>query len=272
MNSKSWYLLLSFWGVYYFIVLLFVNVLGPHLSPYEAKSYNLFVSFLLFVISVLALRLEKMTFKSIGISLYNLLSGVLGLLLLWLLVDTVCVLALYFTRGELIAAPFIEYHKLKGWSFYYFIYYWLFVGPVEEIAFRGYIQSKLVLLLEGTDRSRRATAIVLASVLFCLIHLPTIITNNERLNDVVVSGLFYLVLMSILIGYMYDKSKNLYLAGLMHSSLDYPLPLVIGTWKSGLYLPPFVYTAILLVAAIGAVGFYFRHTGRRAEMIIPPHN
>ncbi|WP_170977250.1 CPBP family intramembrane glutamic endopeptidase [Halorussus salinisoli] len=89
----------------------------------------------------------------------------------------------------------------------------LVVGPAEELLFRGVIQS----YLDGAFS--RAPAVVLTSVLFALVHLPTtwVATPNPVAVSVTLVILFGL---SILLGYLYAWTDNLVVPILVHGLYD----------------------------------------------------
>ncbi|MFC4450701.1 CPBP family intramembrane glutamic endopeptidase [Halorussus aquaticus] len=89
----------------------------------------------------------------------------------------------------------------------------LVVGPAEELLFRGVIQS----YLDGAFS--RGPAVVLASVLFALVHLPTtwVATPDPLAVGVTLTILFGL---SILLGYLYVWTDNLVVPILVHGLYD----------------------------------------------------
>jgi hypothetical protein len=89
----------------------------------------------------------------------------------------------------------------------------LVIGPAEELLFRGVIQS----YLDGAFS--RAPAVVLTSVLFALVHLPTtwFATPDAVAVTVTLAILFGL---SILLGYLFVWTDNLVVPILVHGLYD----------------------------------------------------
>ncbi|UPW01587.1 CPBP family intramembrane metalloprotease [Halorussus gelatinilyticus] len=87
------------------------------------------------------------------------------------------------------------------------------IGPAEEFLFRGVVQS----YLDGAFS--RGPAVVLTSVLFALVHLPTtwIATPDPVAVSVTLAILFGL---SILLGYLYVWTDNLVVPMLVHGFYD----------------------------------------------------
>ncbi|WP_276299689.1 CPBP family intramembrane glutamic endopeptidase [Halorussus lipolyticus] len=89
----------------------------------------------------------------------------------------------------------------------------LVIGPAEELLFRGVIQS----YLDGAFS--RAPAVVLTSVLFALVHLPTtwVATPDPVAVAVTLAILFGL---SVLLGYFFVWTENLVVPILIHGLYD----------------------------------------------------
>ncbi len=81
----------------------------------------------------------------------------------------------------------------------------LFVGPFEELVFRGAVQ--------GTLRRafRPMVAVVIASTLFGLVHLVALVGGGSQLSYVAVAAVLGLVL-----GYVYEKTANLVVPAVIH--------------------------------------------------------
>ena len=89
----------------------------------------------------------------------------------------------------------------------------LVVGPAEELLFRGVIQRYL------DETFSHAVAILVASVLFALIHFPTMYLATPDLFAVSVT-MVILFGLSILLGYLYVWTENLVVPILVHGFYD----------------------------------------------------
>lgn len=90
---------------------------------------------------------------------------------------------------------------------------YLFVGPVEELAFRGYLQNKFAALLErGRSRAATPLAVVGAALVFAFLHVPTLLL----LGGGSLGGLPLLTASGILFGTIYALTGNLVLVALLH--------------------------------------------------------
>lgn len=81
----------------------------------------------------------------------------------------------------------------------------LFIGPSEELVFRGGVQGVL------RDSYSPTAAILLASAFFGGIHLPALLAGEGQLAYVVIAALLGLIL-----GYIYERTENLLVPALVH--------------------------------------------------------
>jgi membrane protease YdiL (CAAX protease family) len=104
---------------------------------------------------------------------------------------------------------------------------WFFVGMGEELLFRGYFLNAFhAHFASGSGRRRWIHAVLLCSVFFSLWHLPA------RMAELLTGGLDWatlllslavLFLLGAAFSFLYLRSGNLLLVGLVHGVMDYPL-------------------------------------------------
>lgn len=130
------------------------------------------------------------------------------------------------------------------------IYFYLFVGPAEELAFRGYLQNKLAAIVgRGRQRTRRAFGAVAAAVLFSLLHVPALVLVEDVRLQGAVGVLVVLALSGLTFGVIYELTQNLYLVAFLHGIGDFwplfvdPVP---GGWPN--WGVVFVCYALLVLA------------------------
>lgn len=126
---------------------------------------------------------------------------------------------------------------------------WLFVGLGEELLFRGYFLKKLIAFYEGKNVKQKVLlAVVISSAFFSLWHLPvrffSLIKGEISIGLIVVS-LMMLFLLGAGFAWLFIRSGNILLVGLVHGVMDYPL---IGGNSQ--------FSFIILIAAIGLVEFF----------------
>lgn len=140
---------------------------------------------------------------------------------------------------------------------------YLFVGPVEELAFRGYLQNKLIALFEfGSIRARTASSIVAAGVIFSTLHIPVQVLVKGTAVSQLAGTLVLLALSGMIFGTIYALTQNLYLVILLHGAGDF-WPLVVdpgqGIWPN--------YSVILLIYLLLIV--VYRQVARHTTVPTP---
>ncbi|PKN99226.1 MAG: hypothetical protein CVU43_15450 [Chloroflexi bacterium HGW-Chloroflexi-5] len=123
---------------------------------------------------------------------------------------------------------------------------WLFVGIGEEVLFRGYFLKKLLAFYENKNAKRAMLlAVVVSSAFFSVWHLPVRIfslINGEMGIGLIMISLVMLFLLGAGFAWLFIRSGNILLVGLIHGVMDYPL---IGKDSQ--------LSFIILIAAIGLV-------------------
>lgn len=126
---------------------------------------------------------------------------------------------------------------------------WLFVGLGEEVLFRGYFLKKLLAYYENKNaKGKTLLAVLVSSVFFSLWHLPVRIfslINGEMTVWLILISLVMLFLLGVGFAWLYIRSGNILLVGLIHGVMDTPL---IGKDSQ--------LSFIILITAIGLVEFF----------------
>jgi membrane protease YdiL (CAAX protease family) len=255
--SKSW-IQLAVVLLASFITLLILLLLAGAFS-WNERIITIAFPAILFILAITAIKWENLQPKPAGYLIGKALSGIAGLILIWLFTDMLSALIVFFVKGWYSAFSF--YYPLPSgeWSIFSFVASWLFVGPAEELMFRGYMQNKIRSILSTTKKGIFPTmcAIGITSVIFTLFHIPVMIYRGNPAHT-----LFYVLLLGLLLGYMYNRSNNLVLISLMHGSINYPLPWIVGTWRFGNYFSYSAYLIILVISVVAAMEIYYRIAGR----------
>jgi membrane protease YdiL (CAAX protease family) len=104
---------------------------------------------------------------------------------------------------------------------------WVFVGMAEEVLFRGYIlQAFFRHFTGGTERRRMVIAVLVVSAFFSLWHLPnrTIWLATGQIDPILfLISFLYIFLIGVGYAYLFVRSNNILLVGLVHGLSDYPL-------------------------------------------------
>jgi membrane protease YdiL (CAAX protease family) len=135
----------------------------------------------------------------------------------------------------------------------------LFTAVPEELAFRGYLQSRLVALAGRRGRWAVAVGVAGAAALFALFHLPRWFLMLHRGAGVSLAvRLFGVALAGVAYGLVYALTGNVWLVALFHATMNQPPFLVTVHVPATLHLPFAVveYGAILAlsVAAVRLTG------------------
>ena len=123
---------------------------------------------------------------------------------------------------------------------------WLFVGIGEEVLFRGYFLKKLLAYYESKNAKQKTLlAVAVSSAFFSLWHLPVrlfSLINGEISVGLILISLVMLFLLGAGFAWLFLRSGNILLVGLVHGVMDFPL---IGEDSQ--------LSFIILIAAIGLV-------------------
>jgi membrane protease YdiL (CAAX protease family) len=101
------------------------------------------------------------------------------------------------------------------------VHHYLFTGPAEELAFRGYLQNKLVSLFGDPTRGTRAAAVLVASASFGLLHLPVVLLGADLTPGGVVAAILLSTVSGAVFGVIYELTRNLYLVIILHGFGDW---------------------------------------------------
>ncbi|MFB6253346.1 MAG: lysostaphin resistance A-like protein [Halobacteriaceae archaeon] len=88
---------------------------------------------------------------------------------------------------------------------------WLIIGPIEEILYRNIIQKLLY------SAFSRGQAIGLASIIFALSHIPAYLGSGLL---ALTSTLILLLVLSTVLGIVYERTQNIVPSAIVHGSYD----------------------------------------------------
>jgi len=103
------------------------------------------------------------------------------------------------------------FHNVDNFIFY-FITFAILVGICEELYFRGFIYNKLLVLYKG----KKIISIIVCSIMFGIIHI-------QFFRASFLQNMIYFIspfLQGILLGFLYEKSKNIMVPIMIHNVLD----------------------------------------------------
>ncbi len=270
-----WWVPLGFVLVFSALVLLsnvaFIRVLGPSPSPLADQLWNLPSRAIQFGLVVLVLRLEVVRLQDLGLGRRQLGPALVAMAGVMLAVNAILAGSIVLAGGTLTIDPFGLYRSapygftartlLAGGLAQY-----LFIGPVEEVAFRGYLQNRVTGLLgRGSARVRSAVAVVVTAAGFAALHIPTLVLVEGAPVGAALGTLVMLTLSGVAFGTIYALTRNLFLVAGLHG-IGNLWPLILdpgpGAWPD--------WGVILVVYGTVVVGYRWwygdvvRSAGRHA--------
>lgn len=211
-------------------------------------------------IAWLTLRWEGLAASTVGLSRTHVILGVLLVALIWLAVNVVGAVSAFVSTGDVrfslpgAEAGFVDPGQPSPLAFFIemAIAQLFFVGIAEELAFRAYLQNKLIALFNGGQhRTRKAIAILLGVFLFMLWHIPQRVFIQELTSPVAIAqSLVIVMILGIVLGLLYEYTRNVVFVGALHGTFNLQPVFVIGVDSVVPFLTGFV---VLLV-----VVWYYR--------------
>jgi membrane protease YdiL (CAAX protease family) len=132
----------------------------------------------------------------------------------------------------------------------------LVVGVLEELVFRGYLQTKVVALLGDDSRARVALGVVVAALAFGLMHAPAVLVAGGSPAAVLVVVLARAGT-GVAFGALYELTGNVYLVALLHGLGNTWVLLVDWTtWPTDAVVAFFLGVAVVYVG--GALAYRSR--------------
>jgi membrane protease YdiL (CAAX protease family) len=192
------------------------------------------------------LRWEGLRAADVGLGREDVLPGLLPVVGLYVLLNVGAAASLLLTGGSVTLAPGAG-PSFAVWALVTGVYF--VAGLSEEFAYRAYLQNKLVALLGGgTDRVRRAVAILFGGVLFTLAHVPQRVVEMGLGSPGAIAGTFVsVVVLGLLLGVLYEYTRNVVFVGSLHGSFNWSAFVVEGAPANDLML--FVGLPALVVLA-----------------------
>jgi membrane protease YdiL (CAAX protease family) len=102
--------------------------------------------------------------------------------------------------------------------------YWIFVGFAEEIAFRGYLQNRLIATL-----GHRWRGVLLAALIFGVWHIPSLLTQGVGIPDALLGIIPVTLLSLVYFNAGYEWAGLLPLVALFHGWNDDKMLPLLGT-------------------------------------------
>lgn len=209
---------------------------------------------LIVALTLLVLRTESVELQSLGVSRWHAKVGLVAVTGVVVVVNGIVVGLALVSGNDITVGLYAQYVRafeagplllLVG-----AVNSYLFTGPAEELAFRGYLQNKILSLIDGRATTiRTGVGIITTALAFAVLHLPDLVLDDGSSLGQAAGGLALLALTAILFGTIYELTQNLVLVALLHGIGNF-WPLIVdpgaGVWPNyGVIL--LVYAALVVV-------------------------
>ncbi len=106
------------------------------------------------------------------------------------------------------------HHAVVAWL----IFEGLVVGPVEELLFRGLIQTTLNNVIAGASLFGKVRwGTIVATLIFGCVHFANL---SHQSLDVTIQQVIFATITGLVLGHYYDRTQNLWGAALLHNFID----------------------------------------------------
>lgn len=184
-----------------FALLIYRTNFTGWVSAYIKNGYvmRIIVNFVLAIVLLVPiyaiLRIRKQPLVSIGITKKNTLKSIMyGAL--YALPVVISRIIIYISKGYKLESPTN--------ILLIFIYYFVNIALVEEIYFRGYIFTRIKYFI-----SRKWLRIIIVSLLFCLMHLPMLLSGGTTILEFLIHNVWSLTLFGVFTILLYSETNNL---------------------------------------------------------------
>jgi membrane protease YdiL (CAAX protease family) len=253
-------------GVTGLIIVVVPLAIYPHLESRFGFFVVLSATFAVIAgVGWIALRLDGVTARAVGLGREHILPGVLAVLGLYVLLNAVGA-GTVLVSGEAISIELSDEYASAGMWAVAGIAYLAFNGMAEEFAFRGYLQNKVIALFGGSNnRIRKAGAIFAGVLLFALIHIPQRVLIGGVTSPVAIAqSLLGIVLLGLVLGVLYEYTRNVVFVGVLHGTFNWQPIVVAGAPVSELAL-------VVGIPVLVLTAWYYRRwaSGKNAPEFSP---
>ena len=174
------------------------------------------------------------------------------------------IVPLIFNNGILPAAIYGWQPVPVGFLLYQFFYYLVAISLVEEMLFRGYIQTRLYGMFNSN-----VSAILIGALLFMLMHIPFQLAYKgiEIFGQLFLINLAFTFVMHIVFNLIYIKFNALYGSILFHTISNWSYDIFARDFTPVWSIYIFYSIVILVLAILGLRVLYLRNHSHQTENI-----
>ena len=197
--------------IFYMFFLLVYYFMG---RIYAEKQIYLgtVINIMLAVICLIIIKFRKQKLDSLGLSRNNIKKSlILGTILGVILLLLNGILPNIIAGNTLVSVRQIAYNA---------IYYLIIISLVEELIFRGYIQTRIYGLIK-----RRLPAIIITAILFMIMHIPFQMgrSNMNLVEFIANNWLWFIILIvwHVVFDFLYRKYNNILTGTIFHGFMNF---------------------------------------------------
>lgn len=209
--------------IYLFGLLIFKTSIYESLGNYLSISNKEFYEFIFYIpFSIIELvpifvviKIRKQNIKSIGLKTNKILKSIF--------------LGIIFSIPFIFPSIISEINQGKkiinfGSLVWLFLYFFIEIAFVEELSFRGFIQTRI----QGIVKVKWLS-IIIVGIMFALMHIPfQMLKAGMPLNEFIVKDSFHLIstcIIHIYLVYLYTRDNNILSTSVTHTLMDF-IPLI----------------------------------------------
>ncbi|WP_164731045.1 CPBP family intramembrane glutamic endopeptidase [Anoxybacter fermentans] len=166
------------------------------------------------LITIILIKLIGLSFTEAGLILGNVYKGLKSIFVFGLPLALI-------SGGLVFTIPSDDLKEItygEGDIKWQFIYVWIFVGPVEELLYRGFVQGALNTIVNG-HLFIFSYATIIASVIFVFVHILNVLYGNETWKAFL-SMVPTRFIAALVLGYSFQISKSLIYPIIIHNLID----------------------------------------------------
>ncbi|WP_026478648.1 CPBP family intramembrane glutamic endopeptidase [Alkaliphilus transvaalensis] len=189
----------------FFLLIKYFNIEGQLIRYFLTIASAIFMALL----ALWAMKRDHIFKDEIGLYFKNIGQSLVVIAVMYLILG----LTYYLVFGE------IELDQ--RFSFSQMLQQWIFVGMGEELLFRGYLLNRFI--KEASYKPKlKGYATILSSIIFATVHIPVRLFNGASIIEILIS-LVMIFILGIFFSYIFLRTKNIVLVGLVHGNWNVPL-------------------------------------------------
>ncbi len=199
-------------AIVYYVILMILYFFMGRLYLNKQIYLGIPINLLCALICILIVLLRKQKLSSLGITKYKLKSSIiLGSFLGILFLVFNGIIPALFSERELISADMLLYN---------IFYFFTVIGFVEELIFRGFIQTRLYGIIKNNF-----LAIIITGVMFSLMHIPFQMSHvNMSLSQFFSENTLWLITLvgwHVFFNFLYKKYNSIFTGTIVHGFMNF---------------------------------------------------